>query len=185
MYINSKIWRLLIINIKFLYFIFSLTLIISIYINLDHHIYSSEGTTIYSGKTDEFNVTVKILPEKIQIGIIHFSIIPYDTINQIFPSDAIITLTAKHIESSEAYQVLALNQPNNLKLYSANITFDHPGNWEIKINIKTSDKESQILFPISIAGVPLPPYSASLVFPITFAILISGALYIWHKSYKR
>ena len=162
-----------------------MSLIFSIYINSENHLYASEGSTVYSGKTDEFDITVKILPEKVQIGIIHFSIILYDTIAETYPPDAIITLKAKYIESSEAYQVLALNQPNNLKIYSANITFDYPGDWEIILNIKANSKETEIIFPMYIAGVPLPSQTASLVFPITFAILISGSLYIWRKSYKK
>ena len=139
---------------------------------------------IYSGKTDEFDIKIKILPEKVQIGIIHFSITPYNTTTKTYPHDAKITLTAKHLNSSEAYQVLALNQPTNQKVYSANIKFDYPGEWEIKLNMQINNKVVYVNFPMDIQGVPLPSQTASLVFPITFAILISGSLYIWLKSYK-
>ena len=55
---------------------------------------------------------------------------------------------------------------------------------EIILNIKANNKETEITFPMYIAGVPLPSQTASLVFPITFAILISGSLYIWRQTYK-
>ena len=140
---------------------------------------------IYTGTTEDYDITVKIIPHDLMVGQAHFGIEPRSSTTGKVIEQALITLVVRL--DDEAFQSRAVNSPSSPTMYDANITFYEEGEWEIEVKIETTPgKESSLYFNVEVSGESIVSGTgAGFFFMFVFAVLVLGTLTISLKYRRR
>ena len=148
---------------------------------------NGNAVEVFRGRDGAYEVIVAILPEVATVGTIHFSITPLVAETSVPVTDAEIIVVAIDPEGEPAYQARALNSPNSLRSYDANITFESQGTWTMSVEISSDGAgEATVVFPLELGAQPIESSPAgAVVLLVVMAALIGGSVYVWHSGRRR
>ena len=143
-----------------------------------------EGAVVFQGTEGLFEVTVRVIPETPTVGLIHFTITPFDPETKALILEAEVDVTAVDPEGNEAYRARAVNSPIALEYYDANITIESAGVWTLRVDVLHEDRGSaSFSLPLPVIGPALPASGAGgYVFLGVIVFLLGGAVYLWFRT---
>ena len=145
---------------------------------------NGSGAEIYRGREGEYEVIVRVQPDRPVVGAIHFTITPLDTDTLVPVVHAEIDIVAYDPQGMPRYRVRALNPPLALQYYDANITIDSPGLWTLLVHVR-SDSLGLATFtvPVHVDERALAQTAAgTIVWLVVLATLVAGSGYLWCRG---
>ena len=145
---------------------------------------NGDSVEIFRERSGPYEIVLGVLPQQPTVGTIHLTITPIDAQTSDPIENSKITIVAYDPGGEPAYQVRALNTPNNPMYYDANLTISIPGIWTLKLFI-----ESEVLgnitvnVPLTVERQAIPPSPwGTAIWLIVLVTIIGGALHLWYRS---
>ena len=139
---------------------------------------------IFRGRAGSYEIVVAILPEKPVVGTVHFSVTLRDIRTSEPVTDAEVDIVAHDPSGQPMYQARALNTPGSPQRYEANISFESPGTWTLAVAVQSERLGSgEVTVPLEVEERAIGPGQVgSVVWLVVVAVLVGGAVYVWHSS---
>ena len=131
-----------------------------------------------------FEIAITVQPGETVVGPVHLVVAVLDAETSAPVDGAVITIVASDPDGEPMGQVRALNTPEAIEEYHANLDLEFSGVWTLAVEIK-KEGMSGVAFQAAffVAERPLPPGQAgTLLWLAVFAALIGGVLYLWRRS---
>ena len=143
-----------------------------------------EGAVVFEGADGNFEVTVRVLPDPAAVGLIHFTVTPFDPETRGLILGAEVDLILLDSEGIEIYQTRAVNSPMELEFYDANVTIESAGAWILRVELMHEDRGSAtFIVPLTVVEAALPASGpAGYVFLGVVLFLLGGSIYLWFRS---
>lgn len=148
---------------------------------------NGHAVEIFRGNEGSYEIIVRILPEEPVVGTVHFSITPLDAVTLLPVTDSEILIVANDSGGEPTYQARALNTPKSPQDYEANISFESAGRWTLEIEVKSDDLgEATVTVPLNVGKQSIPPSGwGAIVLLAVVAVLVGGAIYVWHSGRRQ
>ena len=148
---------------------------------------NGDALEIFRGRDGKYEVIVAILPEVPTVGTVHFAIAPTIAQTSLPVTDAEIIVVAIDPEGEPAFRARALNLPDSLERYEANITFDNRGPWTMSVDIHSDGAgDGTVEFQLDLGEQPISSSRAgTVVFVVVLFALVGGSVYLWHSAQRR
>ena len=132
----------------------------------------------------QFEIVVAALPEKPNVGTVHFSVTPLEAATGAVVSDANVTLTVRRGPDRRPIVARAVNTPAARQYYDANIKFSAAGDWSMTAEVRSDELgEATVEMPLIIDPQRIPPNSAGGYVLLGIVILlVGGAVHLWLSS---
>ena len=132
----------------------------------------------------QFEIVVAALPEKPNVGTVHFSVTPLEAATGAVVSDANVTLTVRRGPDRRPIVARAVNTPAARQYYDANIKFSAAGDWSMTVEVRSDELgEATVEMPLIIDPQRIPPNSAGGYVLLGIVILlVGGAVHLWLSS---
>ena len=142
---------------------------------------------LFRGREGPYEAIVSIVPGVPTVGTVHFSITLLLADTRAPVTDAQVTVVATDPNGELAYRARALNSPDSLEQYEANITFESPGLWTLSADIHSDvSGDAAVVFRLDLGPQPLESSSAgAVVFLVVLVVLVGGSVYLWHSNRRR
>ncbi|MCH7734716.1 MAG: hypothetical protein IH961_05830 [Chloroflexi bacterium] len=131
-----------------------------------------------------YEIVVGIRPNEPLVGTIHFLVTPLDPVTREIVADARILIVAIDEDGVPTQQSLAVNTPRTPDLYEANITFEKPGKWDLRVDVKT-DRLGEASFEVPLEVRPAPvsaSRSGAILFAGVLLVIVGGTVYVSYTA---
>ena len=147
----------------------------------------TEPLELFRGQEGLYLIIVEVQPRNPTIGMLHFSVAPFDAETLLPVDDAIITVTAVNEQGEPVFQAPALLSPEWSQYYDANINFRKPGAWSLMVKLESERfGEATVTMPLPVGASPLPSGSVgTVVYVVMIAILVSGTVYVFYGARRK
>lgn len=146
----------------------------------------NEAFEIFRDRTEVFELSVNISPKDPVVGGIHFSLQLLDLATMNPVTNARILIVAHDESGVPTYQTLVLNTPQSPNTYEGSLTFNHPTNWVLRIEVDSESLGSATFrAPLTVkAGTPIRNPWAGFVLLGVISCIVGGCIYIWLSAKK-
>lgn len=144
----------------------------------------AEARELFAGRSGPYEIIVGIRPNEPLVGAIHFLVTALDAADREIVADARVLIVAIDEDGVPTQQSLAVNTPSSPDLYEANLSFDNPGKWKLRIDV-TSERLGEASFDVPLEVRPTNPAatrSGTILFAGVLLVLVGGTLYVWYSA---
>ena len=143
-----------------------------------------EPRELFRGRSGPYEIIVGILPNLPLVGTIHFLVTAIDTSTRENVADARVLIVAIDEDGVPSQQSLAVNTPRSPDFYEANLTFEDPGKWNLRVDV-TSERLGEASFDVPLEVRPKNRSAApsgTILFTGVVLVLVVGTLYLWYSA---
>ena len=143
-----------------------------------------EARELFRGRSGPYEIVVGIRPNEPLVGTIHFLVTALDAVTRETVADARVLIVAIDEDGVPTYQSLAVNTVNSPDLYEANITFEQPGKWDLRVDVR-SDRLGEASFDVPLEVRPTNPTasrSGGILFVGVLLVIVGGTIYVAYTA---
>lgn len=134
---------------------------------------------IYRLSSEEYDVTVQVLPSRPAAGTVHFVVTPMHAGSGTAVTDATVLIVIDDEEGLPTYQSLALNTPDQPNQYRANLLVKRAGDWTVRVRMDAGGTQSELSLPLPVIDRSITGgIGGTLVFFAVLGVLISVGAYL-------
>ena len=143
-----------------------------------------EPRELFRGRSGPYEIVIGIRPNLPLVGTIHFLVTPLDPVAQEIVPDARVLIVAFDEDGVPGYQSLAVNTVRSPNLYEANINFENPGKWDLRVDVR-SDRLGEASFDVPLEVRPTNPTasrSGGILFVGVLLVIVGGTIYVAYTA---
>jgi len=143
-----------------------------------------EPRELFRGRSGPYEIVVGIRPNEPLVGTIHFLVTALDATTREIVADARVLIVAIDEDGVPTQQSLAVNTPRSPDFYEANLNFEKPGKWMLRVDVG-NDRMGEASFDVPLEVRPAPTSasrSGGILFAGVLVVLFGGTLYVWYSA---